>query len=366
MQALIILAVLIGLAAIGGVVAYMYYRKILREAKNYERGLKMVPLLIHLPPTSDDIEGGGRDARDVSEETISKAQVLYNIIASTATKGFKSKFYGQRHIAFEIIAAKGVVNYYTAVPVALVPVVEQAITSAYPSARLEEVEEHNIFSSVGKISGEISLANKGILFLDEFPEYTRSSLEALRQPLEDRIVTVARAQDTVTFPADFMLVATQNPCPCGYYMDPDHTCTCTPNQINQYAKKISGPLLDRIDLVVPVQKVEHKHLLPDINTENKPESSEISKRVLLARAAQSERFNSSSKVNSHMSNRDISNLAHLSPEAKTFLETAARKLALSARSYMKVIRVSRTIADLDNSPNITTGHMSEALQYRPR
>lgn len=155
MQALIILGVLITIAAVASAFAYLYYRKILREAKNYERGLKMVPMLIHLPPTSDDIDGGGRDARDVTDETISKAQVLYNIIASTVTKGFKSKFYGQRHIAFEIIAAKGVVNYYTAVPVALVPVVEQAITSAYPSARLEEVEEHNIFSSVGKISGTI-------------------------------------------------------------------------------------------------------------------------------------------------------------------------------------------------------------------
>lgn len=137
---------------------------------------------------------------------------------------------------------------------------------------------HHTASSVALIGGgrnpkpgEISLANKGILFLDELPEYTRSCLEALRQPLEDRVVTVARAQDTVTFPADFMLVATQNPCPCGYYMDPDHSCSCTPNQINQYNKKISGPLLDRIDLVVPVQKVAHKHLLPD--EEQPPQST---------------------------------------------------------------------------------------------
>lgn len=145
---------------------------------------------------------------------------------------------------------------------------------------------HHSASSVALIGGgkspkpgEISLANKGILFLDEFPEYTRSCLEALRQPLEDRVVTVARAQDTVTFPADFMLVATQNPCPCGYYMDPDHMCTCTPNQINQYAKKISGPLLDRIDLVVPVQKVDHKHLLPSSTTDKKLASEQIATRI---------------------------------------------------------------------------------------
>lgn len=150
---LLIIFLAVGSGIGGGV--YFYYRRILREAKNYERGLKMVPLLIHLPPISDDIEAGGRDARDVSEETISKAQVLYNIIASTATKGFRSNFYGQRHIAFEIIASKGVVNYYTAVPVTLVSVVEQAITSAYPNARLEEVEEHNMFNPVGKITGTI-------------------------------------------------------------------------------------------------------------------------------------------------------------------------------------------------------------------
>ncbi len=150
---LLLIFLAVGSGVGGGI--YLYYRRILREAKNYERGLKMVPLLIHLPPISDDIEGGGRDARDVSEETISKAQVLYNIIASTATKGFRSNFYGQRHIAFEIIASKGVVNYYTAVPVTLVSVVEQAITSAYPNARLEEVEEHNMFSQVGKITGTI-------------------------------------------------------------------------------------------------------------------------------------------------------------------------------------------------------------------
>lgn len=153
MQILVLLTVFLAVGSLLGGGIYFYYRKILREAKNYERGLKMVPLLIHLPPISDDIEVGGRDARDVSEETISKAQVLYNIIASTSTKGMKSNFYGQRHIAFEIVANRGVVNYYTAVPVTLVPVVEQAITSAYPNARLEEVEEHNLFSEVGKITG---------------------------------------------------------------------------------------------------------------------------------------------------------------------------------------------------------------------
>ena len=232
---------------------------------------------------------------------------------------------------------------------------------------------HHTASSVALIGGgkhpkpgEISLANKGILFLDEFPEYTRSSLEALRQPLEDRIITVARAEETVVFPADFMLVATQNPCPCGYYMDPDHSCTCSPSQIVSYNKKISGPLLDRIDLVVSVSKVEHKHLIPAEMPKQGSESKKILQRIMAARTLQQERFKSKTKINAHMNNRDIAEKAGLQHESRLFLEKAAQKLALSARSYMKVIRVARTIADLESSKSIEISHISEALSYRPR
>ncbi|HYG84235.1 MAG TPA: TraM recognition domain-containing protein [Verrucomicrobiae bacterium] len=147
--------IIIAVGAIVGFFAYFQYRKVLREAKNYERGLKMVPLLIHIPPSSDDIDTGNRDEREVTEEVISQAQVMYNIIASTATKGFKSKVYGQRHISFEIIVNKGLIHYYVAVPVVLIDVVRQAVAAAYPAARLEEVEEYNIFNKVGKISGTI-------------------------------------------------------------------------------------------------------------------------------------------------------------------------------------------------------------------
>ena len=143
------------LIAIGAAVVFFVYRNTLREAKNYERGLKMVPILIHLPPASDDIAGENRDKRDLTEEVLSQAQVMYNIISSTATKGFKSKIYGQRHLSFEIVARDGLVYYYAVVPTVLTGVVQQAIAAAYPSARLQEVTEHSVFSKVGKMSGTI-------------------------------------------------------------------------------------------------------------------------------------------------------------------------------------------------------------------
>lgn len=170
-----------------GLFVFFQYQKTLREAKNYERGLKMVPMLIHLPPTSEDLETGGRDERDVTEEILSQAQVMYNIIASTATKGFKSKVYGQRHLSFEIVARGGLVHYYTVVPVVLVDVVRQAVAAAYPSARLEEVEEHTIFSEVGKLSGtiggEFTLKKDFVYPIATYQESKRDASRALLNAL---------------------------------------------------------------------------------------------------------------------------------------------------------------------------------------
>lgn len=177
----VILITLLVTAIVG--YAYYQYRKVLREAKNYERGLKMVPLMIHLPPSSDDIEAGGRDERDVTEEAISQAQVMYNIVASTATKGFKSKVYGQRHFAYEIIASRGLIHYYAVVPNVLVDVIKQAVAAAYPAARLEEVEEHNMFSKVGKISGtiggELTLKKQYAYPIATYQESKRDGMRAL-------------------------------------------------------------------------------------------------------------------------------------------------------------------------------------------
>lgn len=172
---------------IAGAVVFLQYQKTLREAKNYERGLKMVPMLIHLPPSSDDLDTGGRDERDVTEELLSQAQVMYNIIASTALKGFKSKIYGQRHLSFEIVARDGLVRYYTVVPVVLVDVIRQAVSAAYPSARLEEVEEHTVFSEVGKMSGtiggEFTLKKEYIYPIATYQESKRDASRALLSAL---------------------------------------------------------------------------------------------------------------------------------------------------------------------------------------
>ncbi len=217
----------------------------------------------------------------------------------------------------------------------------------------------------GALPGEISLAHKGVLFLDEIPEYSRSALEALRQPLEDNEIVVSRADKKIAYPANFMLVATQNPCPCGYYGDETKECTCTMTQIINYNKKLSGPLLDRIDLIIYVDKVDNSKLLADNPGSRK--SDELLENVISARQTQNERFkNKSGKTNSLMSNKDIKTKSKITDDAKKFLEDAADKLGLSARGYMKTIKVARTIADLDGSQEVNVDHISEALRYRLR
>ncbi len=212
--------------------------------------------------------------------------------------------------------------------------------------------------------GEISLSHRGVLFLDEFPEFSRAVLENLRQPLEDGMVTVARVAATVVFPAQFTLVAAQNPCPCGYYSDPTKSCICTPGQIMKYHKKISGPLLDRIDLHVEVGRLEYDKLSSELSGES---SEDIQRRVQVARNVQTKRFAGFDiKTNSEMTIREIKEFCKLGKAEQNFMKTAVVKMYLSARSYHRILKLARTIADLAGESLIAVHHLAEALQYRPK
>ena len=214
--------------------------------------------------------------------------------------------------------------------------------------------------------GEITLSHRGVLFLDELPEFPHSVLESIRQPMEDGVVTVSRAQGTVTFPANFMMVAAMNPCPCGFYGDPTKHCTCSPSTVTRYQHRISGPLLDRIDIFVDVPRVEYDKLTDEVAAES---SSEVSERVEASRTRQHLRFSESKLVcNAEMGPVEVREFCQrrLEEGATSLLRMAMNQLSLSARAFHRVLKLARTIADLSASDVITTAHLAEALQYRQR
>jgi magnesium chelatase family protein len=230
---------------------------------------------------------------------------------------------------------------------------------------------HHTISDAGLIGGgaiprpgEVSLANNGVLFLDELPEFPRNVLEVMRQPLEDGNVTIARASMSLSFPARFMLAAAMNPCPCGYFNDKSHECLCTPPMIQRYISKVSGPLLDRIDIHIEVPAVQYRELRSGTANEG---SAEIRDRVLAARERQRLRFlQAAEKIhsNAQMGTRQVRAFCELSPDAERLLERAMQQQGLTARAHDRILKVARTVADLDAQPAITVGHIAEAIQYR--
>jgi len=210
--------------------------------------------------------------------------------------------------------------------------------------------------------GEISLAHFGVLFLDELPEFNKNTLELMRQPLEDRIVTISRVNATLTYPCNFMFISSMNPCPCGYFGSKEKECTCTPGQMSRYMSKISGPLLDRIDIHIEVNPVKYKNLQSD---EKEESSDKIKTRINNARKIQYERYKEFGIFsNSELTPSLIETYCKLNDDGKEILKKAFDKLGLSARAYGRILKVARTIADLESSENILPKHLAEAIQYR--
>jgi magnesium chelatase family protein len=350
-----------------------------------------------------------RQLCDWAEGKISLPPIATSSVEPDGFAAFQTDFQeikGQEHVkrAFEVAAAGGHNMLMVGAPGSGKTLMARAMPSILPTMTIDEALDvtriysvsdqlppdtplirtrpfrspHHTISHAGLVGGgnwprpgEISLAHRGVLFLDELPEFGSRVLEVMRQPIEDKIVTISRAQGSLTFPANFQLIAAMNPCPCGYFGDPLKPCTCAMGMVSKYQKRISGPLLDRIDIHIEVPRVEYEKLSEQRLGES---SANIRARVEKARNKQLQRFNQQRDAengrflsnNAEMGPSEIRQFCALDDACNNLMRTAMRQLQLSARAYHRILKLARTIADLADCPNIGPGHIAEALQYRPK
>jgi magnesium chelatase family protein len=339
-------------------------------------GMNPIPPYVLDPAAQNNADAPANDVTDFAD--IKGQEHIKRALELAAAGGHNLHMSGPPGVGKTLLARAlpGILpglTYDEALEVTRIYSVADMLQSDHPLVQVRPFRApHHTISQAGLVGGgsvprpgEISLAHRGVLFLDEAVEFSQKALEVLRQPIEDKIVTISRASGSLTFPANFLMIMAQNPCPCGYYGDSVRPCTCTPAMITRYQSRISGPLLDRIDIHVEVPRVDYDKLL---NVERSESSAAVRERVKKARERQLQRFQGYPGLftNADMGAGQVQQLCLLAPEARQLLDVSVRRMKLSARSYHRVLKLSRTIADLADSDMIQVAHVAEAVQYRPK